>query len=358
MYSIRLPDAANGVTLQNTAAVSPDKNLLAVNGKGTYIYNLPESSLKHFQPSLSKYWFGAELGEINWHPQGEWLITSEANYAQTAGVYWHGNVGGVIHATGRFQRPLRTANVFQQADWLPESVNPGDLPPLDLPEMREPLQVLKGDDRYKGIFSWSPDGRYLAVGSGDIGQRKRFYEDYWSEVWRLADEVVVQTLHQTSEVQLFWEQDATGRYRAATVEIERPINVFTFALAFLPDGNGWLDIVRDLEHGSVLGLRPLDSWDVQIAYYTNAYFVAYTYSKNSEWLAGISPGMGMYLWDAKSGGCPIGKIPIRGHGLEFSPDGSRLAVGATWDVQIWAVEDALAMMQPVECNPEDFQNWE
>ena len=71
------------------------------------------------------------------------------------------------------------------------------------------------------------------------------------------------------------------------------------------------------------------------------YFESASYSPDGQLLAAANPYTPVRIWNTSTWEL-ITTLPNTGQAVAFSPDGTQLAVTASWDVQIWSVDELLA----------------
>ncbi len=73
------------------------------------------------------------------------------------------------------------------------------------------------------------------------------------------------------------------------------------------------------------------------------------FSPDGRLLVAVSDSLPVQIWDTTTWEL-IATLPTSGQVIAFSPDGTQLAVTASWDVQIWDVDELLAPQQAIGAN--------
>ncbi len=317
------------VSLFNTQPrLNPGGDILAFVREGAVIYTRDTGHELEVRPSYRSY--GTfDGGEVLWHDSGDWLLISEESLV--AGGAYIRNLG-IVRADGALRRDLsfRWWPNTITVNWLPPQVDLADLPPsVETPLFLQPAQTLHRT-QWSYVVDWSPDGRWLATGSerGNSGSLT---------LWDMNTGDVAQTITEIdAHEQVFWPSNDGS---ATEIIIPDRITNWTqeLILAHSPDGRQivlnreLLTYVVDAETGKTL-THLHSGWP--------EYFWSASYSPNGRLLAAVNPYMPVRIWNTTTWEL-IAETPNPGQAVAFSPDGTQLAVTASWDVQIWDVGELL-----------------
>ncbi len=107
------------------------------------------------------------FGDVIWNDTGEWLFIAESAVHAGAGP---SEYLGIVRADGAFRRELSYSwkRTPLTMIWLPPQVDPAHLPPpINPPVVPQPYKTFH-DTHWSFYADWSPNGRWLATGSGDF----------------------------------------------------------------------------------------------------------------------------------------------------------------------------------------------
>jgi WD40 repeat protein len=307
--------------------LSPDNQLIAFVQDEAVIYNRETRRELRVRPAYGSLGTFSG-GEVLWHDSGEWLFIFKDAIRAGGPVIRH---LGIVRADGTMQRDLSYSWYPNSItlNWLPPQVDPADLPPpVERPLIPQPETVLHGS-HWSFYADWSPDGRWIDAGlgwdtSGDI------------TVWEVGTGKIVHIFEDAGEdKRVVWRQ---GEKFVAELG---PVSEDEHILARSPDGrqlvqNGiqdgvWGTQVIDVDTGSVL-TELQGEW--------NSTFVSADYDPDGGLLVAAYPYMPVRIWDTATWEI-VATLPNPGQAVAFSPDGTQLAVTASWDVQIWDVATLL-----------------
>ncbi|MCI0714453.1 MAG: hypothetical protein L0154_30140 [Chloroflexi bacterium] len=301
-----------------------DTRLFFVGG-GAYIYDFESDTAINMRPDADSG-FSNPGGEII--VSGDWLIILE-NSSPTGGYFRN---MGVARTDGTQRRDIgETITPSPIAiDWLPPRVNPKDLPPPVSSDPPEALvDVIHGNHWYDRVL-WGEDGTITTVGSGEL------FSGWQMTRWSLVDGTIVSrnTIDWPSD-QDFYMQDSKPALRSTEYcpNASRPeYNMCTFDGAFVLNINNetWVGTVyHDEQAICSLPVNKYDGWLRSISV-----------TPDGKYLIVGSLVNDAYIWNLET--CELAlTMPDPAPGVAFSPDGKYLALGVSWDIQIWDVEALL-----------------
>lgn len=310
--------------------LSSDGRYLAFVEDGPVIYDTATATYQRMRPDYRSF-NSVTGGEIAWNDTDDWLLVfDDALVAGGAYVRYL----DIMRADGTLRRDLSfswSPNAIT-LNWLPPQVDPAALPPpVKSPLFPQPERTLHGS-QWSFYADWSPDGRWLAAGLGwgsggaitlweiDTGEIVHVFEDAAEDervVWPTVDEFVPALIIPDSV--LIWRNE--------------------HILASSPDGRQQVKnvdnatVVVDSHTGDMLAkLNNLSEWE--------PVFTSAAFSPDGHWLVAVTPYRPIQFWRTDTfESLPIPRIP--GQAVAFSPDGTQLAVTASWDVQIWDIATLL-----------------
>ncbi|GIK67118.1 MAG: hypothetical protein BroJett018_49120 [Chloroflexota bacterium] len=313
---------------------SPDGRYVASVWDGPVVLELETSQKQGFRPD-SRGWFSESGGQIIWHRSSEWLLIGD--YALVAG----GGTGGVwvsvMQPDGSGRRELNYCSTLGHCvNWLPSQVNPLDLPAPLPDKQRFPAQILHGN-QWIWYLDWSPDGQQLATGTSG------WYDLDDMQIWSLTKREIITEfpeLYRTvgSSAGVDWQLSTSGDYNALLIErSDSSIDDFPSSYAISPGGQYAIVSTDDVGPAIV---------DVQ----SQRVLFAVSEPYDRVWSASFSPDGRLVavaymdrpgvIYDIQTQAI-VGYLPNTGFAVAFSPDGEYLAVGVSWDVEIWRVSDLI-----------------
>jgi WD40 repeat protein len=321
-----------------TLTVSPNgQRLLWEEGyvEGTHILDVTTGEMQVFRPHANSF-RAISNGRAIWHEAGDWVFSNQ-NATRAGGVGCLDYIG-IIGVEQGIRRDFgRYCGDVTPYGWLPARVDVARLPPVE-PVMSPVLVLERGSWTYD--LSWSPDGNYIAAGRG-------WYEagDTLIHVWEVTTGELVASFEARSGFHnsIFWRIGEDGEYEAYTAPPED--HGYLPATALSPDGRYLARetqqpevpvVVFDLhEPERVFLLRDaIAAYTVVMAFSSSGDLFAYT----SQWDENI------WIYETETWEL-VGRVNVDGFGFAFSPDGTQLAVAASWDIHIYNVADILAQGQ-------------
>ncbi len=300
---------------------SPDGRYVASVWFGPVVLELETSQKQEFRPD-SRGWNSISGGQILWHPDSEWLLIGD--YALVAG----GGTGGVwvsvMRPDGSGRRELNYCSTLGSCvDWLPAQVDTAQLPPVVSSEKR-PVEILIGTE-WVDYLKWSPDSRYIATNTED-GLIYRGFDIRTGEI--------IGSLEVSPNTAAGW---ATVDGQTVMIETEPEAIPAWNVNIFSPDGKWVLGV------NGVLGVFDAQTGALQIEL-PNIYYVdSVAFSSDGRYMA-ISTvdykANDIQIWDTQTWQM-VGTLDRHSFAVAFSPNGEYLAVGVSWDVEIWRVSDLI-----------------
>jgi hypothetical protein len=290
--------------------------------QGPIVYDALLDRLTYIRPTY-RGWQTFSGGSVDLDDREQWLFIFE-----NIGIA--GGDGcctvGISRIDGTQRRDLVYVNHPPQTmyTWLPPQVDPADLPPVrSEPLDLQPAKVLHGH-AWAQFITWSPDGKLIAAASYE-GEEDAPVDPALT-IWDGKTGAIVEqrTLSQGS-FWVDWDTDGAGGYTARV------------------RSGGFEDTGCTVDHASppvvvlpTFRFEPFPISDLHVQ----------DLSPDGHWCATGSASGGaidpeVVLWDATTWE-PVVTLPNSALALAFSPDGTQLAVAASWDVQIWDVADLLA----------------
>jgi hypothetical protein len=311
-----------------SASLSNNEQYIAFIDEGPVIYEV-ETGISHFfQPGTNEF-YTMLGGEVFWHHSGDWLITHDD--ALIGGGGYYRNLG-VMRRDGTIQRSLSSVSWPTPVviGWLPPQVNPGLLPPVSPMSFPEPDMTLNGSN-WSLYLSWSPDSQQLASSMVEWGQ---LGETLW-DIWNLKTGSLTQTVEvSNSHDRAHWIAAPNGEYSPTfeTIDVEAPLAVsHDGRLAVVTRQTGYHLAVVERSTGSIIQILD-DSSD----------FYAASFSPDDRLLIVSSPfyPFSTRIWDTQTWDVLL-TFPEARPGVAFSPDGTKIAVSRSWDIDIYDVATLL-----------------
>ncbi len=308
---------------------SPDEQTVAFVRDGPILWDRATGTEQETRPAYDSLQ-SEPGGEVAWAEDGEWLLVFED--ALVAGGATVRSLG-VMRTDGTLRRDLVGRGWRPNPiglNWLPPQVDPTRLPPApQTPLFPQPALTLHGS-QWSRYVEWSPDGRWIAAGSA-VFER----DDDDITVWNVNTGKVVHVFKLAGEDEwVSWPRGDTFIPDLVTTNA-RNENI----LAQSPDGRQQVQIINrtiwviDPRTGDRLVELP-KGWDV--------WDPSASYSPDGRLLATIDGFTPLRLWDTNTWEL-LASLPVHGYALAFSPDSSRLALTASWDVQVWDVAHLLEL---------------
>lgn len=319
--------------------LSPDQSHMAYyrggNDIGTVIHQIETDTLIHIRPDSRSYLSNPD-GEVYWHPSGEWLLLAEDTLVAGGGVPRSRWIG-VVKQDGTMRREVDWCWATKICyGWLPPQVSLDTLPIIQIDSLPTPANTLYGK-KWISYLSWSPDGQYLAV-DYEFG-------NLW--LWDIANNEVLEMYpslnHRSTDrpinylPQIEWMLDESGQYYPQTIpplEIEGWTDARDFVYAISPDKK---QIVGATQETTGIFDRTTKTLIYPIEYLGS--FANYSpdgkYLVMGGWFASTE------IYDTQTWQVVTTVRSEAVYNAAFSPDGQYLAVGSSWDVQIWDVATLL-----------------
>jgi WD40 repeat protein len=266
-----------------------------------------------------------------WSADGDWFITVETPFVSMMGE--DPQMSRVVQADGALRRDLSVCLVTCAA-WLPPQIEVTNLPPAVefVPGTPRPTALLEEQQNISSL-SWSPDSKRLAVGLGVDA----FYDWEW-HIWDVAKRAVVQTVTRLDasddQQRVIWKQDSQGGY----IPTLDPLNGIRVGTIFGVSSDGQ----------RLVAYPPVGDLSVLNAANGNTLFPIedplmlgpnqYAFSADGRLLAGTANQLRVELWDGETGK-DLATLNIYGQAVAISQD--YLAVGSSWNVQLFPIEDVL-----------------
>jgi hypothetical protein len=288
---------------------------------GPIVYDTTTDALVLIRPSYED-WQTSWGGEVRFDNSEQWLLIFESTSDANSGT----EKVGISRIDGSERRDLTTTRSHPETmyNWLPPRVDPADLPsaisePLD----PQPIKELHGL-AWARLVSWSPDGTQIAALSTGRHEYDMIPEPALT-IWDVeTGEMIEQRILTSTAAGIEWIETSTGGYEA---EIGS-------------NGNSPTDCYSQLDAVPVLDVPSLRIDPVSLSE-----FYVQALSPDGRWCMTGAAGGSMYpnaiLWDTTTWKQVV-TLPISTMALAFSPDSTRIAVAASWDVQIWDVADLVA----------------
>jgi WD40 repeat protein len=285
----------------SVAYYSHDEQYIGLVHYGAVIREVSTQEETIFLPSSRGYYHGGSpAGQIIWHPERNWFISTEGFFVAGGGS------STVMIVTGDAETGLRR-QLFECPElnsvcigWLPQTVDVDDLPAPSLEEvfpLPKPVQILDAQN-WVNYLRWSVDGEYLQFG------------DYYpfNNVVQIADWTYVLDV---DDIEFQPERSYLGGQS------------FDEGLSIV-HRNGRYSVIR--------------TGTGEVVFDIPALMVHYEVSPDGKWLVGGAISGDIEIWSLESG-TMVNSLPVSGSPIAFSPDGTKLAAGVSWEVWIWDVED-------------------
>jgi WD40 repeat protein len=306
------------------AIASPNRQYFAAIEENPIIIEQASQSSVHLQPSASKFVL-SNGGEVLWHPDSEWLILLEdEDFENVPSSISVTNIDGTIHHD-------LTRCISGCVGWLPPQVDVQQLPPAvaEVPGQLQPVQTIETDHTVS-LLSWSPDGRFLASGTGFGNQGTWEWDLMWdTETGRASaiNDTMTSSIPCCRSPVISWSLNEAGTYDPL------PSSIAGDALS--PDGRHAIEGIEDYMY-----LTVIDSHD-RIFYFDGSFNRGYgivSFSPDGILLVGGGSGEQITFWSARNGTI-LKRLPIYGNVAVFSPDASKLAVGSSWNILIYEMDE-------------------
>jgi WD40 repeat protein len=302
-----------------------DGRYAAYVGEGPVIVQVETGEERRLRPH-SHGWITSWGGEAFWHPEQNWLIAWE-DALIAGGAYIRNttvtNHDGTIHRDlGRCYPPTTLCT-----GWLPPRITEDMLPSAQEIARQHPQQVLPGQAWVRGL-QWGPQSRLLVVQSIINGGEYA--------VWDVnRQEVVTRQEYFESPGPLQWKTDQTGELVLGRSEAPPVPAGFQdhHILAISPDGT---QLVTNREAITVYEVATgtlMHEFDAEYRWYDSG-----EYSPDGRWLALQGGHEDVLVVDTETWEVSL-KMDVAGQAVAFSPDGEWLAVGVSWDVHLYAVDE-------------------
>jgi WD40 repeat protein len=314
---------------------SPDRSQFAYVMDGPVLYDLESQTYQDIRPSYEGY--NSLLGgEVEWHPDGEWLFVYEDALVAGGGTL---RDLGVVRADGSEYHDLSWQPDPNRValDWLPPQVDLAALESLRSPEQEPvPVKVLYGTT-WSFYLDWSPDGTRLARGM-----------EYWGfeggiSYWDLATGTKQDVLRNMTEgQQIVWAEEESGFVPDAATSIEIPQGAPAGIPLSVSDDGARLVIADETGVPTVV---EASSGEVIYSFADPEYLYepvsSADFSPDGRWLAIGFPYRNGLIVDTSTWQV-VYEMPHLTPGVAFSPDGTQLATSASWEVLIWDVADLVS----------------
>ncbi|HML22686.1 MAG TPA: hypothetical protein PKD09_13620 [Aggregatilinea sp.] len=303
------------------AMMSPSGRYVATFPHGPAIYDTTADAITFIRPGHND-WGTGWGGELSFDDSEQWVLIFENTSIANSGTW---DVG-ISRIDGTERRDLTTTAYQPRAmrDWLPPQVDPADLPPaIREPLDPQPVKELHGL-AWTRLVSWSPDQKQIA-GILEYARDDDALSAPTLVTWDVeTGKIVAQQTLSGTETGIEWIETSTGDYEAQTVSgDDHPADCYS-----------------QLDAVPVLDVPNFRTDPVPLSEF---YFQAP--SPDGRWCMTGSAGYFLYpnaiLWDTTTWKQVV-TLPISTLALAFSPDSTRIAVAASWDVQIWGVADLVA----------------
>lgn len=283
---------------------SSDKRYLGIVLDGAVIYDTTTEKTHRFSPhsgGAGSNWGG----HIRWHNDSNWMfIYDDSSMTNSDGTYWV-SVGNIETEVFRELSVNR-----YKVDWLPEQFD---------------VKQLSAGQPTSYFPSFSPASRIFT------GEWIR--ELQWStDVFNIkANETIYPQTHLSVE-------------KLRTIEfIERP-SLYNNIVAESPDGSLIVERLFDRETQiSTIQVRTKSTNEI-VADIPALAYQEYTVSPDNRLLVGQSRSYSprFYVWDIETEELLL-EIPLAVTAVDFTPDGSQIALGVGWEIWIWDVDHLLKL---------------
>lgn len=306
--------------------LSPDGQRLFFVEDGPVIYDMATATYQKFRPSYAGF-HSFDGGEVVWHTSGEWAFVFEESLV-AGGAYVRDL--GIMRSDGTQRRDLSFIRGIPNpitVNWLPPQVDPAALPsPVTVPLVAQPNTTLHGA-HWSFYADWSPDGRRLAAGL-DWGSR----DGGDINVWEVKTGEIVHVFENAgADERVVW---SSGETFIPDLSIPDPDSGggCDYVMARSPDGRHVVQCGKAIDTATGNVLADLEKG-------CGFYFDA-TYSPDGRLLVTASNIHPVEIWDTTTWEIIV-SLPNQGQTVAFSPDGTQLAVTASWDIQLWDVAELL-----------------
>lgn len=326
-----------GGSCHNAAYLSNDSRYLAWVDIGPIVYDTTTGQKVQLREDARGF-MSSRGAYVEWHPQQNWFLTFDEGLVAGGGcgpIY-----NGVASADGSVQRDIYSYYV----EWLPDQINPEVFPLDSAPALPEPVMTLKGTD-YSMILEWSPDGKLLAAdNNGEASGLK-----YAINVWDVASGTV--NIQMGSEYGYFTFtpniRQLEWKYLPSGVFV--PIGFQEIPPSRFPSWNDMKIYATNSDQNLMLvqeGWQKFHIYNralsrIEIIMPESRFLTKGQFSPDGRLFASTAYYLNtLRIWDTITWEI-LAEIEIAGLSLAFSPDSQYLAVGVSWDVEIWRVSDLI-----------------
>lgn len=308
-------------SLEPAFTASPSGDLIGYVNQGVVLFN-PVSENTTLLPPHPESYHTLAGGRVEW--KDDWVLIYENAFV--AGTY-DPHFLSVAREDGTGHRVV--GRILQgdpiYAGWLPAAVDPAVMPhaPLENTQL-QPGQILEGK-HWSFRLVWSPDGTEIAAGlDWDMGS---------VTIWDVERGIPLETIHDVSlDTELRWEDGELVLENLPRQNIDFDRN------------REWRVISRDAE-GTFVELYSIESSQF-VCPVMGEFDVtsSASLSPDGKYLATGHRYEPARIWDVAT--CTvIATLPETAPGVAFSPDGTQLAAGVSWDIHIFSVARLLGIPQ-------------
>lgn len=270
---------------------SPDRQFYGYVDGGSVIVDLETNEVNTFLPHQRSIMSFPD-GTLYWHPTEPWLFSFQTAFVAGGNMLPHWV--SVDNASTGQHRDLGYCGIINDicAGWLPTGAVNDLTKGLDLSPLDDyPQPTLKIDfGEWGDWLAWSVDGDYLMVNDEQFEVKSGLARSSKTDFLRASGSLTHNASQQFS----------------------------------IRSANGQFEVIENTSQQVVLEL-------------TLEHIVVSAFSSDNKVLA-LNTGRITQLWDLEDGSLLV-ELPVTALNFAFSPDGTKLAAGVSWEVWIWDVAD-------------------